>query len=73
MTLDDMQIAMEKYYRVLHTREGEDYKNKSSEPMAMNIDKAKAFRDALCFNCDIKSHKANVCSNKNSNNGRGKF
>ena len=73
MTLDDMQIAMEKFYRVLNAGQSEDYDIESDELMAMNIDKAKAFREALCFNCGKKGHKANVCPNKNSNAGGGKF
>ena len=51
VTLDDIQITMEKYYRILLAGEGEDYENESSELMIMNIDKAKAFRESLCFNC----------------------
>ena len=79
MTLDDMQIAMEKYYRVLHAGEDDEDDNESSELMALNVEKARAYRESLCFNCGKKGHKANFCPQKdnnnggNNNNGRSRF
>ena len=76
MTLDDMQTAMEKYYRVLHAGDNADEDNESNELMAVNVDRAKAFREELCFMCGKKGHKANVCPNKtdgNNGNSGGRF